>query len=170
MARSSSAALTTAWCNSTSADAQAAYRHRYRVAFERVVDRALADRVDLVLIAGDLFDHNRVPDEEIEFASAQLDRLSTPVVVLPGNHDVLRAGAIYERRDIGAPGSHVRVIRRLGGEIVELPEHPWFVASQFHPEFKSRPTRPAPLFREFVAAALERARSRSGDAVRTATR
>ena len=46
-------------------------------------------------------------------------------------------------------------------EIVELPDHPWFVASQFHPEFKSRPTRPAPLFREFVGAALERARSRS---------
>ncbi len=46
-------------------------------------------------------------------------------------------------------------------EIVELPEHPWFVASQFHPEFKSRPTRPAPLFREFVGAALERARSRA---------
>jgi CTP synthase len=55
-------------------------------------------------------------------------------------------------------------------EIVELPDHPWFVASQFHPEFKSRPTRPAPLFREFVAAALERARSRSGEAVRTAAR
>ncbi|MGI8862648.1 MAG: CTP synthase [Gaiellaceae bacterium] len=53
-------------------------------------------------------------------------------------------------------------------EIVELPDHPWFVASQFHPEFKSRPTRPAPLFRDFVAAALERARSRSGAAVRTA--
>ena len=47
-------------------------------------------------------------------------------------------------------------------EIVELPEHPWFVASQFHPEFKSRPTRPAPLFREFVGAALGRARSRTG--------
>ena len=41
-------------------------------------------------------------------------------------------------------------------EIVELPDHPWFVASQFHPEFKSRPTRPAPLFREFIGAALER--------------
>ena len=38
-------------------------------------------------------------------------------------------------------------------EIIELPDHPWFVASQFHPEFKSRPTRPAPLFREFVGAA-----------------
>jgi CTP synthase len=46
-------------------------------------------------------------------------------------------------------------------EIVELPDHPWFVASQFHPEFKSRPTRPAPLFREFVGAALERSRART---------
>jgi CTP synthase len=45
-------------------------------------------------------------------------------------------------------------------EIVELADHPWFVASQFHPEFKSRPTRPAPLFRDFVGAAVERARSR----------
>ncbi len=36
-------------------------------------------------------------------------------------------------------------------EMVELADHPWFVASQFHPEFKSRPNRPAPLFREFVA-------------------
>jgi len=50
-------------------------------------------------------------------------------------------------------------------EIVELPDHPWFVASQFHPEFKSRPTRPAPLFRGFVGAALERVRSRSSEAV-----
>jgi CTP synthase len=50
-------------------------------------------------------------------------------------------------------------------EIVELPGHPWFVASQFHPEFKSRPTRPAPLFREFVAAALERSRRREHAAV-----
>ena len=53
----------------------------------------------------------------------------------------------------------------LGGqlvEIVELPDHPWFVASQFHPEFKSRPTRPAPLFREFVGAARERAQEREG--------
>jgi CTP synthase len=45
-------------------------------------------------------------------------------------------------------------------EIVELPDHPWFVASQFHPEFKSRPTRPAPLFRDFVGAALARSQER----------
>ncbi|MBM7704082.1 CTP synthase [Metabacillus iocasae] len=40
-------------------------------------------------------------------------------------------------------------------EIVELKDHPWFVASQFHPEFKSRPTRPQPLFRDFVRASIE---------------
>ena len=39
-------------------------------------------------------------------------------------------------------------------EIVELKDHPWFVASQFHPEFISRPTRPQPLFREFVGASI----------------
>ncbi|OFW57136.1 MAG: CTP synthase [Actinobacteria bacterium RBG_16_64_13] len=39
-------------------------------------------------------------------------------------------------------------------EIVELTEHPWFVACQFHPEFKSRPTRPHPLFRDFIGAAI----------------
>ena len=41
-------------------------------------------------------------------------------------------------------------------EIVEIPEHPWFVGVQFHPEFKSRPNKAHPLFREFIAAAVKR--------------
>src|SRR5438477_9619296 len=45
-------------------------------------------------------------------------------------------------------------------EVIELAEHPFFVASQFHPEFKSRPERPAPLFGGFIAAALARAAER----------
>jgi CTP synthase len=44
-------------------------------------------------------------------------------------------------------------------EIIELPEHPFFVASQFHPELKSRPTRPHPLYRDFVGAAVARRRA-----------
>ena len=40
-------------------------------------------------------------------------------------------------------------------EMVELPDHPWFLAVQFHPEFKSRPNRAHPLFRDFVAAAKD---------------
>jgi CTP synthase len=49
-------------------------------------------------------------------------------------------------------------------ETIELQDHPFFVASQFHPEFKSRPERPAPLFREFVAAALRHASAEEGHA------
>ncbi|UCG93552.1 MAG: CTP synthase, partial [Candidatus Aerophobus sp.] len=44
-------------------------------------------------------------------------------------------------------------------EIVELKDHPWFVAVQFHPEFKSRPAKPHPLFRDFIKASLNRKKS-----------
>jgi CTP synthase len=47
-------------------------------------------------------------------------------------------------------------------EVLELVEHPWFVAAQFHPEFRSRPNRPQPLFREFVGAARERMLAQQG--------
>jgi hypothetical protein len=47
-------------------------------------------------------------------------------------------------------------------EIVELPDHPWFLSVQFHPELRSRPHDPHPLFVDFVRAALERRRARLG--------
>jgi CTP synthase len=50
-------------------------------------------------------------------------------------------------------------------EIVELTDHPFFVAGQFHPELKSRPTRPHPLFRDFVGAALAHRRARTDQTV-----
>jgi len=40
-------------------------------------------------------------------------------------------------------------------EIVEVPNHPWFVGVQYHPEFKTKPLEPHPLFRDFIAAAIE---------------
>jgi CTP synthase len=46
-------------------------------------------------------------------------------------------------------------------EMVELAGHPWFVGCQFHPELKSRPTRPHPLFSAFVGAAVKEARRKS---------
>lgn len=45
-------------------------------------------------------------------------------------------------------------------EIIEIPDHPWFVATQFHPEFLSRPYRPHPLFREFVGAAIRQGQAK----------
>ena len=46
-------------------------------------------------------------------------------------------------------------------EFIELASHPFWVGTQAHPEFKSRPNRPAPLFRDFVGAALARAEGRN---------
>src|SRR4029077_1506456 len=57
-----------------------------------------------------------------------------------------------ESRGLRVSGEYVE--RKLA-EIVELASHPWFIAVQYHPEFKSRPTRPHPLFKGFVGAALE---------------
>jgi CTP synthase len=51
-------------------------------------------------------------------------------------------------------------------EIAELPDHPWFVAVQYHPEFKSTPLRPHPLFKDFVRASLARQRERNTAGVR----
>ena len=45
-------------------------------------------------------------------------------------------------------------------EIVEIPGHPWFVGVQFHPEFKTKPMQPHPLFRDFIGAAVEHAHRR----------
>ena len=101
---------------------QAAHQARGRRVFQRIVDRALRDEVDLLLIAGDLFDHNRVSDEAVEFVRGELARFGGPVVVLPGNHDALYTNAIYDRHDLTAGASQVRVIRMLNGETLELPE------------------------------------------------
>ncbi len=52
-------------------------------------------------------------------------------------------------------------------EVIELKDHPWFVASQFHPEFKSRPTHPHPLFRDFVGASTQRQQAREQENANT---
>jgi CTP synthase len=46
-------------------------------------------------------------------------------------------------------------------EIIELNDHPWFLGCQFHPEFKSRPMTPHPLFRDFIKASLKNSKSRN---------
>ena len=47
-------------------------------------------------------------------------------------------------------------------EMIEIADHPWFVATQAHPEFRSRPNRPQPLFRDFVGASRERMLAQAG--------
>lgn len=67
------------------------------------------------------------------------------------------------RQDFTAHGMRIAGTSDLDKlvEIVEIPGHPWFVAVQFHPEFKSKPTSAHPLFAGFVRAAIERHSSRA---------
>lgn len=58
-------------------------------------------------------------------------------------------------QDAGMVFSGVNIAQDLV-EIIELPDHPWFVGVQFHPEFKSRPLTPHPLFREFIKASIKK--------------
>jgi len=46
-------------------------------------------------------------------------------------------------------------------EIIELPDHPWYIAGQFHPELKSRVSKAHPLFREFIKAAVKHLNGKS---------
>jgi exonuclease SbcD len=87
-----------------------------------VVDAAIRSEAELVLIAGDFFDHNRVDDELIKFAAGQLGRLEVPTVILPGNHDCLLPGCAYERDELWSECQNVRIIREPDGEIMNLPE------------------------------------------------
>jgi len=54
-------------------------------------------------------------------------------------------------------------------EIVEIKNHPWFLGCQFHPEFKSRPMDPHPLFRDFIKASLKKAKSQTSDLVKSSS-
>lgn len=88
---------------------------------EAVVNLAIRDKVDLVIVAGDLFDHNRVADSLVSFAVEQLRRLPMPVAILPGNHDCLTPGSVFERADLWQKGANVRVFRSPQGETLDLP-------------------------------------------------
>jgi CTP synthase len=68
---------------------------------------------------------------------------------------------IHYRNDMEDAGFRISGISPSGKlpEIVELADHPWFVGVQFHPELKSRPFAPHPLFNSFIGAAIKKAKS-----------
>jgi DNA repair exonuclease SbcCD nuclease subunit len=89
-----------------------------QAAFARVIDLTLAERADALLIAGDLFDSNRVREQAVRFAEAQLRRLECPVVLIPGNHDCYDETSIYRRVDLREFGRHVHPLYAEDGEQV----------------------------------------------------
>lgn len=90
-------------------------------AFRRVIDLAIREEVDALLVAGDLFDHARVPDALLDWAAEQLDRLHCPVVLLPGNHDAHHDRSVLARFDPAGRCRRAVYIGAHDGETVEVP-------------------------------------------------
>ena len=93
---------------------------REEVAFEQAMALARSEGVDAVLIAGDLFDNARVADDVLTWTAAQLDAVPCPVVVMPGNHDVLAERSVYHRFDIAGSCPRVQFIDSQDGQLVEI--------------------------------------------------
>jgi DNA repair exonuclease SbcCD nuclease subunit len=103
-------------------DRAATQRERQFAAFVATVDLAIAEKVDLVLIAGDLFDSNVQPRRSVERAAAQLKRLVDArirIVIAPGTHDLFDRASIYRAYDLGAMAGAV------GSDLVTVldPDH-----------------------------------------------
>ena len=106
-------------------DAAAAQRERQFAAFRASVDLALAEKVDLFLIAGDLFDSNTQPRRSVDRVAAELARLAQArvrTVLIPGTHDVYDRSSVYRVYDLAALAG-----TRPAEELVTVltPDRPW---------------------------------------------
>ncbi len=92
------------------------YRTKAEAAFGGVVDLSISEEAELLLIAGDLFDNNRVDDSNIRFVYEQLARTTSTVVIIPGNHDVHDERSVWNRFDFDEAGDHVHGLMTHAGE------------------------------------------------------
>ena len=124
-------------------------------ALRQVIGAAQLVGSDLLLLAGDIFDHNRIPLEMLDRAQRVLDDAGLTVVILPGNHDCLTPNSVYRRGGLGDP-TNVHVLGITVDESVQLPEldleiwgHPHLDHADMTP---LRDPRPRTLGRYVVAA------------------
>ena len=91
-------------------------------ALKALIDLSIEAKTSLVIIAGDLFEHNRVDATTVEFALGELHRALVPVLILPGNHDCLVPDSVYRREYFSKLASDVRVFTTPEGERFSFPE------------------------------------------------
>lgn len=107
----------------------AAQRERQFAAFRAAIDLALAEKVDLFLVAGDLFDSNTQPRRSVERSAAEFARLAAArirTVIIPGTHDVYDRSSVYRAYDLAAiaglpPGSDLLTVLTPDAPEVVLP-------------------------------------------------
>jgi DNA repair exonuclease SbcCD nuclease subunit len=89
-------------------------------AFSTVIDLAIQEAVDLLLIAGDLFDSNRPSGAAVDFAIQEMRRAGRPIVMIPGNHDCLTAASIHHQVNLPAVCPNLLLITHPTGECHQL--------------------------------------------------
>ena len=109
-------------------------REELEAGFRRVIEIAMAEEVDLALIAGDFFDNARVYLETMQFAAEQIARLDRPAIIAPGNHDHVGPGSVYDRFDLTSIAQNLTIMREPDGEVVELYELDLEVWGRAHTE------------------------------------
>ena len=90
------------------------------IPIKQVVDTTLNEKADVLVIAGDLVDHNQVHLDVLTELQNQLNRLSIPIILLPGNHDSLDEDSIYNRAHLVDNCSSLRMFSDPSGEIIHL--------------------------------------------------
>ena len=95
---------------------------RQEAAFAAAIDLAIAEEVDIVMISGDLFDHNRVGDDVLSWAASQLARLSCPLVMIAGNHDSHPELSVLHRFGPHIQDLPITILDDLEGSSTHLPE------------------------------------------------
>ena len=113
-----------------------------------VVDSVARWRADALLLAGDVFDNERVSDDVVERFVGQIARLDAPAIVLPGNHDLAHRTSVYNRAPFKDAPANLRVICNPEGETLPFPElglELWGRAMLSHtPEFRPLAGMPEP--------------------------
>ena len=111
---------------------------------------------DALLLAGDVFDNERVSDDVVEWFVAQMAKLEVPVVVLPGNHDLAHRTSVYRRAPFENAPDNLRVIRDPEGETLDFPElsmELWGRAMLSHtPDFRPLDGMPEPTEGQWLVA------------------
>ena len=121
-----------------------------------VVDAVTANKGDMLLLVGDVFDNERVSDEVLEWFCQQIGRTQAPAVVLPGNHDLIHETSVYHREPFKNAPDNLFVFKGTEGELLSFPGlgiDLWGRAMPMHtPQFRPLEGMPSPAENNWLVA------------------
>lgn len=108
--------------------------------FKNVLDAVDSTQSNFLLIVGDVFDNERVSDECLQFFISQISRTNIPIIILPGNHDLMHSNSVYKRSVFSDSPNNLYIFKNPEGEEIQFTEYGisfWGKAMQEHsPQFQ----------------------------------